>query len=462
MAPTPPPPADAAPTRVRFKVMFFLCVLSFLTYFDRQCITRAQGDIQHALNISSIQMGWVFAAFWFAYAFFEIPGGWLGDRYGAKGTLLRIVIAWSILTALTGAATGIFTLLLWRFLFGVGEAGAYPNMARVQSNWLPILARARAGGMLWLMARWGAAFAPLIFGSLTRFYDGLLGTEAPGPNLAHGAEPVAWRFSFWTAGVIGVVWCLFFYYSFREKPQDDPGCNQAERDLIAAGRPPQVEKHTMAKSEWKALFQTRSLWAIGILYICNSFGWSFYVSWAPKYLKEVHGVEFAKSEIMSGLPLFFGGISCLVGGLLSDYLVRRTGRKWLFRALFPICGYATAALAMFAIRFTDSPGEATVLLCIANSAGDFGQGANWATIVDIGGRYAGVAAGFINMVGNAGNYLQPPIGAWVFSTFGWNVLFGVYATMYIVAAGMWFFVDPNRHFYDDAAREGRAGELNAQ
>jgi MFS family permease len=435
--------------------MAFLCVLSFLTYFDRQCITRAQGDIQSALDISSKQMGWIFAAFWFAYAFFEIPGGWLGDRYGAKGTLLRIVIAWSILTALTGAATGFLTLLFWRFLFGVGEAGAYPNMARVQSNWLPILSRARAGGMLWLMARWGAAFAPLIFGSLIRFYDSLLYGPVD-PLQQHGAEPVSWRFAFWTAGAIGAVWCALFYFWFREKPADHPACNKAEQELIARGRPAHPEKHAMEKAQWRALFRTRSLWALGILYICNSFGWSFYVSWAPKYLKEVHHVEFAQSEIMSGLPLFFGGISCLVGGVLSDYLVRRTGRKWLFRALFPMCGYATAALAMFAIRFTDTPEEATVLLCIANAAGDFGQGANWATIVDIGGRFAGVAAGFINMVGNAGNYLQPPIGAWVFSVLGWNALFALYATMYLIAASMWFLVDPTRRFHDQADETARA------
>src|SRR5262249_5418634 len=141
-----------------------------------------------------------------------------------------------------------------------------------------------------------------------------------------------------------------------------------------------------------------SLWAIGVLYIFGSFGWSFFVSWMPRYLKEIHHVEFARSELMSGLPLFFGGISCLVGGALSDALVRRTGRKWLGRAVFPGCGYTLAAAAMFGVRFAETPAQASVLMCLAAAAFDFGQDANWATIVDVGGRYAGTATGFINMV----------------------------------------------------------------
>src|SRR4051794_39444905 len=143
--------------------MAMLCALSFLTYFDRLCIVRAQGDIQRDLSIGDAQMGLVLGAFWLAYCLFEIPGGWMGDRFGARRTLTRIVLAWSVFTALSGCAAGFASLLTCRFLFGVGEAGAYPNMARVQSRWLSPRERARMGGLLWLFARWGGAFAlPLI------------------------------------------------------------------------------------------------------------------------------------------------------------------------------------------------------------------------------------------------------------------------------------------------------------
>src|SRR6476660_5652649 len=155
-------------SRVRVSVMAFLCALSFLTYYDRQCIVRAQDSIRASLGLDEKQMGLVFSAFWLAYALFEIPSGRLGDRFGARFTITRIVLAWSLFTVLTGAATGLLSLLLFRFLFGAGEAGAYPNMARIQSRWLPINERAGAGGVLWLMARCGAAFAPLICGAITR------------------------------------------------------------------------------------------------------------------------------------------------------------------------------------------------------------------------------------------------------------------------------------------------------
>src|SRR4051794_6731286 len=156
------PTSPGRPTHVRFGVMAFLCALSFLTYFDRVCIMRASADIQRDLRLDDAQMGMVFSAFWLAYGLFEIPMGWWGDRFGSRRALTRIVLAWSLFTALSGSALGFLSLLSFRFLFGIGEAGAYPNMARVQSRWLPAQAIGRAGGLLWLTARWGGAFSPLI------------------------------------------------------------------------------------------------------------------------------------------------------------------------------------------------------------------------------------------------------------------------------------------------------------
>ncbi len=247
---------------------------------------------------------------------------------------------------------------------------------------------------------------------------------------------------------MGVVWCLAFFPWFRDDPAQVRSVNAAELRLIQADGPPESGSHGLPPGFWTRLLTCRSLWAMGILYVCGSFGWSFFVSWMPRFLKEVHGVEYAKSELMSGLPLFFGGISCLVGGVLSDALVRRTGRKWLGRAVFPLSGYTVAAAAMYCVRFAKTPEQATTLMCLAMAGFDFGQGANWATVVDIGGRFAGTAAGFINMVGNAGNYLQPYLGAMVFRTLGWDVLFGVYSAAFLAAAVLWLLIDPERRFYE--------------
>lgn len=434
-------------TRRRYGVMAFLCALSFLTYFDRVCIMRAQDDIQRDLDISDEQMGLIFGAFWLAYALFEIPAGWMGDRYGARRALTRVVLAWSLLTALSGSATGFASLLVFRFLFGVGEAGAYPNMARVQERWFPARARARAGGLLWLTARFGGAFSPILFGLMLRGFDSPEFREWL-PTFGLPSDLGAWRVGFWAAGLIGVAWCLAFFPWFRDDPADSPSVNEAELRLIRSGRgTASAESHAALEGVWKALIGSPTLWAIGLMYLCGSFGWSFFVSWMPKYLKAVHDVEFTKSELMSGLPLFFGGIACLAGGVLCDAFVRRTGRKRFGRAVFPVCGYVTAAAAMYAVRFAETAGQASALMCVAAAAFDFGQGANWATIIDVGGRHAGIAAGLVNTVGNMGNVVQPYVGALIFTAAGWDVLFAVYAVAFLAAAAMWSVIDPNRTFY---------------
>jgi MFS family permease len=433
---TPEPPAPPA-SRVRYRVMAFLCVLSFLTYFDRVCIMRARPDIKSDLGLSDAQFGWIMGCFWLAYALFEIPVGWWGDRFGARRTLSRIVLGWSLFTALSGTATGFLSLFAYRFLFGVGEAGAYPNMARIQSRWLPLRSRGRAGGLLWLMARWGGAFSPVIFGTMLRAFSHL--------------EPVthvaAWRMGFWASGLLGLVWVALFFRWFRDDPAQKVSVNESELVLIRAGRKPEEVHPRTPPGMWVALFTNRSLWAMALLYLCGSFGWSFFVSWMPKFLDEVHHVPFQNSEWSSAMPLFLGGMSCLVGGWLSDWVVRRMGwRRW-GRAMFPIIGCTTAASAMLGLRYVSTPTQAVALMCVAAAAYDFGQGANWASIVDIGGRFAGTALGLINMVGNMGNFLQPPLGEWVQRTHGWPTMFVVYTGAYLAAGTMWLVIDPRKKFY---------------
>lgn len=436
-------------TRVRVAVMALLCGLSFLTYYDRQCIVRAQEDIQVSLAINDEQMGLVFGAFWLAYALFEIPGGWMGERFGTRATLTRVVLAWSIFTALTGAATGFVSLLLFRFLFGVGEAGAYPNMAQIQSRWLPHVERARAGGALWLAARWGAAFAPLIFGALTRGVDSWQQTVDATSAFRWLALLPSWRIGFFISGVVGLTWCIAFLPWFRDDPAQKSSVSPAELHHIQAGRGPIETDHRLDSGVWRKLFRAPGLWAMAIYYICGNFGWSFFVSWMPRYMKEVHGVAFEQSEWSSAWPLVSGGIACLVGGVLSDALVARTGWRRLGRAVFPLSGCFVAAAAMLALPHVRSHREATILMCVAAAAYDFGQAANWASIVDMGGRHAGIALGLINMVGNLGNSAQPYIGARVFHSFGWTTLFGVYAVAFLLAMSMWLIIDPKRRFYDE-------------
>lgn len=439
--------ATSRPTRARYRVLFLLLALSFLTYFDRICIVRLQKQIEADLGITETQMGLAFGAFWLAYSIFEIPAGWLGDRYGARLALTRVVLAWSLFTALTGFATGFVTLLATRLLFGAGEAGAYPNMARVQSAWLSPAARGRAGGLLWLAARWGGAFSPFIVGALLRWV-----TDNPLPGLEGVA---AWRICFFAAGLLGIVWCLAFTPWFRDDPANHRGVNAAELAVIRDGRDTEDTGHgRVPPGVWRSLVRSRSLWALMLLYVFGSFGWSFFVSWMPRYLDAVHHVSFDASESVWKQPLLYGGLSCLIGGMLSDWLVGRLANKRLARAVFPVGGCLAAAAAVFAVRYADSPTTVVALLCFAGAAYDFGQAANWATIVDVGGRYAGVATGLINL-GNLGNVIQPYLGRKVVGYYDWNTLFAVLACSFVLAASMWLFIDPRRTFHEEDASEKR-------
>jgi ACS family glucarate transporter-like MFS transporter len=435
-------------TKVRLSVLAFLCALSFLTYYDRQCIVRAQESIQSELTIDDDQMGVIFGAFWLAYALFEIPGGWMGDRIGARFTMTRIVLAWSLFTALTGLATGFYSLLLYRFLFGAGEAGAFPNMARIQSRWLPISERARAGGLIWLTARWGAAFGPLVFGTLTRGIHSIQSAAEPLPLFEWLRTVAPWRIAFIASGALGLIWCLAFYPWFRDDPAQKRSVSEAERQYIETGRGNVESRHRMDCHVWRRLFSSPSLWALALYYFFGSIGWSFFVSWMPRYLKAVQGVAFENSEWASALPLFCGGIACIVGGALSDAVVKKTARRRFGRAIFPVSGCLIAAVSMLLITHAKTAQSATVLMCVAAAAFDFGQAANWASMVDIGGRNAGVAMGFVNMVGCLGHAVQPYVGARIFNTLGWDALFALYAAAFLVAMTMWAVIDPTRTFYD--------------
>jgi MFS transporter, ACS family, glucarate transporter len=438
------------PTRVRYGVMGFLCALSFLTYYDRACISRVQQDIQNDLGLTDEELALVFSAFSWAYALFEMPSGALGDRYGARGTLTRIVLAWSLFTALTGMATGFVMLLAARFLFGAGEAGAYPNMAGVQAKWLPFAERARAGGVLWLMARWGAAFAAPIFGVLLLMFD----SEPFRRALATvpGLESIkSWRLGFIAAGLIGALWCVLFYVWFRDDPTDKRSVNAAELELIHKGTAARHAPAHHGASAWWMLVRSPSVCAMAMYYILGSTVWFFFMTWLPRYLKDVYQYDYKSSQWVSGLPFLCGGVSCLVGGLVSDRLVRFTGRKYLGRAICPMFGVTIAAVAMLLVRNAESVTQAVSLMCVTAAAFDFGQAANWATIVDIGGKHAGLSTGFINMVGNLGTAISPLLAVWIFKWLGWPALFSIYAAIFVAAGAMWLLIDPNKAFYESSS-----------
>jgi nitrate/nitrite transporter NarK len=258
---------------------------------------------------------------------------------------------------------------------------------------------------------------------------------------------------FWTCGLAGVAWVFLFYPWFRDDPARKTSVNADELHIIRAGASAAPRRHASFTAQtWGRLLSSPSLWGISIAYLGTSFGWSFLVTWMNQFLLDSFNVSYKASPWLKMLPLFVGGIACLIGGALSDIYVRRSGRKRFGRIIFPLCGSFVAAVSMACIPFTRTAGWAMALVCLASFASDMGQAPAWASIISVGGEYAGTAFGFINMIANAGgNFLAPVVCPRIFHHYGWNTMMYVYATAFLVATCMWMLINPSRRFDDPAS-----------
>lgn len=420
------------PTNVRYHVLAWVCSLSMLTYIDRVCFKEVEGDIRGALGLTEQQFSWAFSAFGLAYAIFEVPSGWLGDLFGPRQVLIRIVLWWSLFTALTGCVwnwgsqplTGLLILVLIRFLFGMGEAGAYPNIARAMRNWFPFRRRGMAQGLLWMFGRWGGALSPWLILFLSSWFG--------------------WRGAFWALGIVGVIWVLAFACTFRDRPEEHAGVNQAEQNLIRDQPGGAIQNGDAGpKLSWKSLLRSRTLWCLCLMYFCSNAGWCFFITWDRKYYQTVLQLSDLALAVASGAPLFFGGVACLCGGFLTDKLVTVLGRRW-GRTLQGLISYFLGGTFFLLALLTDNPWLAVPSLCIASFLKDFAMAASWSTCIDIGHRYSGTVAGFMNMVGNLGTFVSPPIVAHLARHGQWELALVYSACMFFVASAAWGFINPKR------------------
>ena len=427
------PPLRA--TRVRWRVLAWLCSLAALTYVCRVAIIQVQDRIELDLHLSPQRLSYAFAAFSLAYALFEVPSGWLGDKLGSRKVLIRIVLFWIAFTGLTGAAWSLFSLIAFRFLFGAGEAGAFPNISRASREWFPFRERGLTQGLIWLFARWGGAVAPLLILLL--------------------AWPFGWRVGFVFLSALGAVWLAGFRARFHDRPQEDPHVNQAECVLITEGRESISQAPPLS---WPTMLGSSTLWLLSLMYFSSNAGWSFFISWITPYLEKDLLLSGLRLVLASGGPLFLGGIACLLGGFLTDRQVRFWGRRW-GRTLQGVIAYALGGGFMLA-AVACTPGHAGLAyasLCLSSFVKDFGMAASWSTTIDVGHRYSGTVGGFMNMVGNLAQVISVPMVAWLAALAGapgqpvWRVSLYFYAAMFFVASICWSFVDPRKVIvYSDA------------
>lgn len=416
-----PNPTALGPTHARRWVIVFAVALAMIQYLDRVFMSQAAPMISTDLKLTREQMGWVFAAFPLAYALFEIPGGYLGDRIGPRRVLLRIVVWWSFFIAAIGWMWNAASLAVTQFLFGAGEAGCFPNLTKAFNRWLPQAERSRAQGILWMTARWGGAAAPMVFFTCIQF--------------------MSWRFAFALLGSVGVVWSILFFRWFRDNPREHPSVNAAEAALLPAEQVNAGGGHFRAP--WSKLLRSRTVWCLGGQYAALSYCWYFFVTWFPTYLLQARGFDLKQSKLLLGLPLFLGGIGCFLAGWITPHLGRWLGGVGRARKSLGVVGMLAAGALLVGSTFIGNPLIAVAVIALVSFCNDITIPGAWTSCMDVGGRSVGTLGGAMNMMGNLGGALSPiAIGHIVGATNQWNTAFYVTAAVYVLGAIFWLLLDP--------------------
>ena len=407
------------PTRSRYTLLRYAFALSVITYLDRVCIATAAGSIRDELGLDAVRMGWVFSAFTMAYAIFEIPSGWLGDTTGPRKVLTRIVLWWSAFTMATGLAWSYFSLLTFRFLFGAGEAGAFPNVSKSFSHWFPAKERGRAHGIIFMATRLGGALAPpLVIALMAR---------------------AGWRASFFVFGTLGIFWSAAWWKWFRDDPAKHPSVNAAELELIQQGR--EVSKsHTI---EWERLLSMNLLY-VCLTYFAFGYGLYFYLTWLPTYLREARGFSVDTASVLSSIVLLSGAAASILGGLWTD----GWSKKYGLRA--GRCGVASISLilsgsALAAAAWIGAPLGAALLIAVAAGIADLSITPAWAVCHDIGGEYAGTVTGCMNTFANIGGVIAPLVmGYAVGKLNSWTLPIVITAALYVLGGLIALLINPNK------------------
>jgi MFS family permease len=415
-----------------------LFLLSIITYIDRVCIAVAGPRMQDDLNMSPQQWGWVIAAFALAYALFEIPTGSMGDRLGPRRVLTRIVVWWSFFTTLTGLAWNYLVLLPIRFLFGAGEAGAYPNSSASIAKWFPTTERARAVGLVWMASRVGGALTPFLVIPIQAAYG--------------------WRASFFLFGFLGIIWSIVWYKWYRDTPAEMPGVTKEELEEIG---PPLSKSHHGLP--WRIAIRKGNLWAIMFMYMTYCYGSFFFLSWLHTYLVRGRGYT-EQALLLSTIPFILGALANLVGGFTSDFMVKKLGLRWGRRSVAMI-GLGSAAGFTVVTILTDHQLLALLFLGLSYAGSDFMLPTAWAVCLDVGKRYAGAVTGAMNMAGQVGSFVSSVLfGYFVAMAAGWgysarqqyDLPLIPMTVMLTISALLWLKIDPTEQLIpEEQTREER-------
>src|SRR5271157_1596834 len=419
----------ARTSHVRWLLVFWLFVLSAVSYLDRVNISIAGGSIAEAYHLSDVQLGKVFSAMLVGYGLFQTIGGRLADHFGARRVLTGGVVWWGIFTALTAMVPAnisgaLFVFVAVRFLLGAGEAVIYPSANQFIARWIPTTERGIANGWVFAGVGAGAGLTPLL--------------------ITHIMVRYGWRSSFWVCSLIGFAAGAVWFLNARDTPAEHRGVSQSELELIRSGlTQATANKGGKTLVPWRYVLQSKEIWAVTLSYFCYGYvAWIFF-SWFYRYLAKVRGLDLKASALYTMLPPVAMLAGSLLGGAINDRLSKRQGLR------VGRCGLAVFAIAAAGVFISLGSQVQTARLASIVLAGGAGalylsQSSFWSVTTDIAGASSGSVSGFMNMGNQICAALTASLTPWIAARFGWTTSFLVAAALCLLGAASWLVVDPSQ------------------
>jgi sugar phosphate permease len=421
--------AAIKPTRARYKVLAFVIAAYFITYIDRVLLSVSAPFIEREFGFSTITMGWVLFCYSIAYAAFQIPGGWFGDKVGPRLAMTCVVIWWSVFTALTSLTWSAASMGVCLFLIGMGEAGAFPIANRALSRWMLPSERAVAQGATHAGSRLGSTLTPIMVVALV------------------GLTALSWRLPFLLFALVGIAWALLWYRFYRNAPSEHRSVNAAELDRINRGL------GTFAKGKrrvpWGQILSTPQMWVLGALYFCYAYDIGVFLSWFPKYLNAARGIDLKTMGFYASIPFLAGLLGDLTGGFVSDEILKRTGNLRFARRAVSVFGFWVSAAAVSMAAWVSDPLVSIAWFSLALFALELTVGVSWAVTLDVGGEFAGSVSAVMNTLGNIGAATAVAVTARLATDYGWGSAFAVIAGLAVLAGLLMLAVKPDRRFYSE-------------
>lgn len=420
-----------APSWVRFSVLCWLCLAATLAYVHRGCLSVPAKQVQADLNLSDYELGWVFSIFQITYSLFQLPTGWLGDRFGTRVILSACVAVWSAATGAMALAVGFLSLAVMRGVNGAAQAGVFPCSVASIARWFPASRRAFPNGMLGSFMQWGSVVGTALVGFLTDYMD--------------------WQHIFVLLSLPGFLWVAGFYWWFRDRPEQHASVSLEELQLIQEGLAPSpgAASRIKAPTPWGTLLTSPQMLLICSQHFFRAYGYVFFLTWFPKYLQVTRGVSVQESGYLSSLPFVGFGVGAMLSGAISDWIQIRTGSRRLSRQGLTIVPLAACAGLVLLSFWIEDPTNAVLAISVGSFFAGVAGAIAYTITIDVGGDHVSTVFSTMNMCGNLGGACSPLVTPWLVEWNGgnWSIALLHYVPVYFAAALCWIFLDPNRPLF---------------